>query len=177
MRSAIFVMLLGMLAPSATGGPATQPLELQCRRAGIISPTHWDPRKTAVVICDMWNDHWCKSAAGRVAEMAPRMNDVITALRDRGVLIIHCPSDTMKYYENHPGRKLAQSAPKVETKIPCCAGAKSIRKKRVRCPSMIRTMDALKVHRQRMSGSGAMRLTHCRSRMAMPSPTAPKLTI
>ena len=46
------------------------------------------------------------------------MNEVLKAARDRGVLIIHCPSDTMAYYEGTPQRKLAQSAPPVETKIP-----------------------------------------------------------
>ena len=50
--------------------------------------------------------------------MAPRMNEVLQAARQRGVLIIHCPSDTMKYYENAPGRKLAQAAPKVLPKVP-----------------------------------------------------------
>ena len=78
----------------------------------------WDPARTAVVICDMWDKHWCKSATARVAEMAPRINAVITRLRERGVLIIHCPSDTMKYYEGAPGRVLAQSAPKVQTGSP-----------------------------------------------------------
>ena len=78
----------------------------------------WDPSLTAAVICDMWDRHWCKSATARVAEMAPRMNEVITELRRRGVLIIHCPSDTMKYYEGTPGRKLAQAAPQVDTAVP-----------------------------------------------------------
>jgi type 1 glutamine amidotransferase len=34
------------------------------------------------------------------------------------VLIIHCPSNTMEFYKDHPGRKLAQAAPKVETARP-----------------------------------------------------------
>src|SRR5436309_14028118 len=38
---------------------------------------HWDPKKTAIVICDMWDQHWCKGATTRVAEMAPRMNQVV----------------------------------------------------------------------------------------------------
>ena len=59
----------------------------------------------------MWDQHWCKGATARVAEMAPRMNQTIAALRARGVLIIHCPSETMKFYDGSPGRKLAQSAP------------------------------------------------------------------
>jgi putative heme-binding domain-containing protein len=78
----------------------------------------WDPQKTAIVICDMWNEHWCKGATERVAEMAPRMNQVISTARERGVFIIHCPSDTMKYYEGTPQRKLAQSAPPVTPKVP-----------------------------------------------------------
>lgn len=76
--------------------------------------TRWDARGAAVVICDMWDRHWCKGATARVAEMAPRMNQVISELRRRGVLIIHCPSETMAFYKDTPGRKLAQSAPKVD---------------------------------------------------------------
>src|ERR1035437_9479108 len=84
----------------------------------------WEPSRTAAVVCDMWDRHWCKSATARVEEMAPRMNDVLTELRRRGVLIIHCPSDTMEYYEGTPGRKLAQAAPRVETAIPIESWAK-----------------------------------------------------
>ena len=78
----------------------------------------WDARKTAVVICDMWDRHWCDGATRRVGEMAPRMNDFVNKARSEGALVIHCPSDTMKFYADTPGRKLAQSAPKVEPKVP-----------------------------------------------------------
>lgn len=78
----------------------------------------WDARHSAIVICDMWDQHWCPDATERVGEMAPRMNEVVKAARAKGVFIIHCPSDTLKFYEGHPGRKLARSAPKVETKVP-----------------------------------------------------------
>lgn len=78
----------------------------------------WQPSKTAVVICDMWDLHHCKNATMRVGEMAPRMNEMVKKLRGQGVMIIHCPSDTMSTYANHPARKLAQAAPKVETTIP-----------------------------------------------------------
>jgi nicotinamidase-related amidase len=84
----------------------------------VTNQARWEPARTAAVICDMWDRHWCRGATARVAEMAPRMNDLITELRRRGVLIIHCPSDTMKYYEGTPGRKLAQAAPRIPTAIP-----------------------------------------------------------
>ena len=34
----------------------------------------WDPAQTAIIICDMWNQHWCKGATRRVGELAPAMN-------------------------------------------------------------------------------------------------------
>jgi nicotinamidase-related amidase len=84
----------------------------------VVDSIELDPHQTALVICDMWDRHWCKSATRRVAEMAPRINGLASALRARGVLIIHCPSDTMEYYKEYPGRKLAQAAPKIQTNIP-----------------------------------------------------------
>ncbi len=105
-----------------------EPLELHTRArvAGqgstnwttVNRTVEWDPRQTAIVICDMWNQHWCKGATARVAEMAPRMNEVLNAARQRGIFIIHCPSDTMKFYEGTPARKLSQAAPKVTPPVP-----------------------------------------------------------
>ncbi len=83
----------------------------------ITKPGTWDAEKTAIVICDMWDDHYCRNAARRVAEMAPRMNETIKAAREKGVLIIHCPSGCMDVYKDTPQRKLAQDAPEVEAKI------------------------------------------------------------
>ncbi|HXG46237.1 MAG TPA: nicotinamidase, partial [Methylomirabilota bacterium] len=77
-----------------------------------------DLSRTAVVICDMWDRHWCASATRRVAEMAPRMNAFAAAARAGGALVIHCPSDTMEFYEGTPQRRLAQSAPVVEPRVP-----------------------------------------------------------
>ncbi|MBI2927707.1 MAG: protein-signal peptide and transmembrane prediction [Verrucomicrobia bacterium] len=78
----------------------------------------WDANKTAVIICDMWNQHWCKGATERVAEMAPRMNEVVKAARRRGAFIIHCPSGVLDFYKDTPQRKLAQSALKATPKVP-----------------------------------------------------------
>lgn len=71
----------------------------------------WDPRRTAFLVCDMWDRHWCAGASRRVDELAPAMNEVLRAARARGVLIIHAPSGTMPFYEGTPQRKRAQEAP------------------------------------------------------------------
>jgi nicotinamidase-related amidase len=74
----------------------------------------WDASKTAIIIVDMWDDHHCKSAAARVAEMAPAMNRAVTAARAKGVFIIHAPSDCMDFYADTPQRKRALDAPPVK---------------------------------------------------------------
>jgi hypothetical protein len=45
------------------------------------SVIRWAPQKTVIVVCDMWDKHWCKGATARVAEMAPRMNAVQRRVR------------------------------------------------------------------------------------------------
>lgn len=75
----------------------------------------WQPGKTAIIVCDMWDSHHCLNAVRRCVEVAPRMNEVLKKARDQGVLIVHAPSSCMEPYKDHPGRKLAQSAPKAAT--------------------------------------------------------------
>jgi nicotinamidase-related amidase len=74
------------------------------------SQQQWQPRKAAIIICDMWDLHHCKRAVERVQELAPRMNEVIAKARDAGVLIIHAPSSCMEPYEKTPMRQRAKKA-------------------------------------------------------------------
>jgi len=79
----------------------------------VTSPLKWKASETAIVVCDMWDAHWCRGATRRVAEMAPRMDQVLKVARCRGALIVHCPSDCMKFYEAAPQRLRALTAPKL----------------------------------------------------------------
>ncbi|MCL2709794.1 MAG: ThuA domain-containing protein [Planctomycetaceae bacterium] len=81
---------------------------------------HWNPKETAIIISDMWNQHWCQGATARVAELAPHMNEVLTIAREKGVLIVHAPSDTVnRWYQDHPARKRAQEfrVPGIERRL------------------------------------------------------------
>lgn len=70
----------------------------------------WKVSETAIIICDMWDDHFCKLAAQRVGVMAPIMNRVVSKARDHGVMIIHAPSGTLDVYKDTPYRKRMQQA-------------------------------------------------------------------
>ncbi len=74
----------------------------------------WPPKKTAVIVCDMWDAHHCLNAVRREAQMVPRMNEFLNKARSMGALIIHAPSSCMEPYKDYPGRKLAQAAPRAK---------------------------------------------------------------
>ena len=132
MSSRLFLLAALTILPCLPGQPAaraadddgSEPIRLTLRSRQKLDipgapaaydvaerPAAWDPRHTAVILIDVWDKHWCAGANRRLAAMIPRMNQFVSALRDRGVLVIHAPSDTMRTYEGTPGRKLAQSAP------------------------------------------------------------------
>jgi hypothetical protein len=75
-------------------------------------------REAAIVICDMWDNHWSRGAAERVNAMAPRMNEVLCAARAGGIRIIHAPSDTLDFYAGTPARERILAAPPVEPPQP-----------------------------------------------------------
>jgi type 1 glutamine amidotransferase/nicotinamidase-related amidase len=67
--------------------------------------------ETAILICDMWDRHWCSGAAKRCEPLAQKMNPVLKAARDKGVQIIHCPSETLDFYADWPQRRRMMLAP------------------------------------------------------------------
>src|SRR5258706_14790423 len=121
---AIVVLLLiaasYLLAQDAK--PAGLPFVARSRPEGKIVVNErmieWDAKETAVIICDMWDKHWCEGATRRGGEIAPRINELAKALRARGGFIVHAPSDTMKFYEGTPQRELAKNAPKATPPTP-----------------------------------------------------------
>ncbi len=76
------------------------------------------PSETALLLCDVWDVHWCQGANERLAKLLPRMAEVVAFARSQGVFIVHAPSDTMKFYEGTPQRKRAQAAPPVKPPEP-----------------------------------------------------------
>lgn len=83
----------------------------------VEETVEWDPKKTVLIICDMWDDHWCKGAAARVGELADPMNRLVHRAREQGVFIIHAPSTCVDFYAETPQRVRAQQAPFAEPPV------------------------------------------------------------
>lgn len=114
-----FMLLLGSLVLGSS--VFAQEFEMRLRKRvlsegesfSIVEETQrWNPKETAVIVCDMWDLHHCKNAVDRVGQMAPRMNAFIGQARRSGSLIIHAPSSCMQFYKDHPARKRALETPK-----------------------------------------------------------------
>ena len=98
-------------------------LNLRTRVQPFKTTLHWQVvnfqeevplKETAIVICDMWDNHWCTGAARRVDLLARKMAPVIDEARSHGILIIHAPSDTMSFYKGYPQRKRMLEIAKVD---------------------------------------------------------------
>lgn len=74
---------------------------------------HVPANKVAIIICDMWDNHWCRGAVEREAALIPPMNRALAAARDQGTHIIHAPSETMDFYVDHPARRRMLAIPLV----------------------------------------------------------------
>ncbi len=129
-RKALAALGCGVFGWRASGGQAGNGvLRLRSRSraeqpagSGLIQVREqdllWKASETAIVICDMWDNHYCKNAARRVKAMATRMNQVIASARTLGVTIIHAPSGTMDFYAGAPQRRRLMEAPKVVPPAP-----------------------------------------------------------
>ncbi len=121
---AVILVAVATSAEKAAGGKI--PLEVRWEEIdstgdGETAKTEWrelEPSETAILICDTWNEHWCKSATRRCGALAQRMAPLIEDARARGVHIIHAPSDTLDFYKDHPARKRALAAKPAEPPSP-----------------------------------------------------------
>jgi len=121
-------MLVVVAAWSAAG--ASRHLELRSRVELFRGSNQWseasinyafDPAKSALIVCDMWDKHWCSGANTRVAALVKKLEPVLETARSRGMIIVHAPSETMSFYAKAPQRQrmlsLPAFAPPAEMKI------------------------------------------------------------
>src|SRR6266545_8255941 len=72
---------------------------------GIRFEKDFQVAETGLLICDMWDNHWCSGATQRVNALVKVMAPVVEQARASGIQIIHAPSDVMAFYKDYPQRK------------------------------------------------------------------------
>ena len=91
----------------------------------VIRSEKLDPAKVGIVVVDMWNYHWCKTATMRVGALVPRMNRALDAARKLGMTVMLCPSDVVDNYVGWPQRERIFAMPRHPVPV----------LKKVECPS------------------------------------------
>jgi len=94
--------------------PAVIRLSVQSRDSAgraIKSQVALDPARTAIVVVDIWDQHWCKTHAQRVAGLVPRMNQALEAARQLGIQVVFAPSEVVDFYRDTPQRRAMQAVP------------------------------------------------------------------
>lgn len=74
----------------------------------------WEASKTAIIVVDMWDKHWCTTATTRVAELATPMNATLESARKLGVQVVFAPSDVTSFYASEPARLRTVALPRAE---------------------------------------------------------------
>jgi len=122
-RVSVFLLALGPLC----AGAADIKVNLRSRVEPFKASGEWQevqfaqslaPEKTAVIVCDMWDRHWCSGATERVGGLVKQMAPFLEAARKQGIQIIHAPSETMPFYQDAPQRKRMLAISKVEPPTP-----------------------------------------------------------
>ncbi len=124
---AAFVSVFGVLLIAAAAPDNMLHLQLRSRVEPFKGSGEWhavtfdtaiSPKETALILCDMWDKHWCQGATQRVEVLAHKIAPVVDLARKHGVLIIHAPSETMDYYRDAPQRKAILAIPSVTPPAP-----------------------------------------------------------
>ena len=111
-------LFVSMAAWSAE--PAGRHLELRSRVELFRGSDRWsevrvdyplNPAQSALIVCDMWDKHWCSGANVRVAALVKKLAPVLETARRNGMIVVHAPSETMPFYANTPQRQRMLSLP------------------------------------------------------------------
>ena len=122
-RTAVTLMLVFVCASVLTNTSraksknANEAIELELQHRGpatgkiIKTKEEIHTARTAIVVIDMWDRHWCRTYTARVANMVPRMNKTLDAARKLGIQVVFAPSDVVDFYKDYPQRKAMQAIP------------------------------------------------------------------
>ena len=111
--------LLGWMFASPALVLLAGPMEFDVQRrdpaSGKVSITSekLDPQRTAVVIVDMWDYHWCKTTSRRADALVPRLNEAMDRARALGFEVIHLPTEVAVSHEGAFQREAVLALPNV----------------------------------------------------------------
>src|ERR1041385_4735924 len=116
MFGVVVVVAAAVMSHSLTQATEIE-LTLQIRNPSTgeiqLSVEKFDPIHVGVMVVDVWNYHWCKTATMRVDAIVPRMNKALEIARSLGMTVMLCPSDVVDNYVGYPQREAILALPTI----------------------------------------------------------------
>ncbi len=70
-----------------------------------VEPVTLPVEVSALVIANIYDTHWCPTAAVQMDALAEKVNALAATARDAGMIIVHVPSQIHGFYDQHPARR------------------------------------------------------------------------
>ena len=97
----------GMLELTIQRRDSSQPDADPFKADVIVETVELDPAKTALLIIDAWDYHWCSTACNRLGgALADRENKATRAARQLGITVVHSPTDCSNGHAGWPQREI-----------------------------------------------------------------------
>ncbi len=75
---------------------------------------HKGATDTVLLICDVWDNHYCKDLRRRIELLVERIDKFASIVRQRGGRVLHCPSETVDtYYDSWSQREAMRDYPSI----------------------------------------------------------------
>ena len=117
-RVLISGMVISRLAAAAmllaAGLTSAQTIRVPVRSQGKATERALALPSTAIIVCDMWDKHWCSGATRRVGALVESMEPFLRQARAAGIQIVFAPSETMDFYREYPQRQAMLALKKIE---------------------------------------------------------------
>jgi hypothetical protein len=88
------------------------------RRDGRTIGWQVAPSEAAVILVDVWSNHWCSDLLARINAKAPRIGEFVDLARRKGFLIIHAVGAPIMHYKTNPSVIRMKKLPNVKMPKP-----------------------------------------------------------
>ena len=118
------------------------------------------PETSAILLVDVWSNHWCNDLRDRVDAKASMIGVFVDLMREHGVTILHAPSAEIREYAGHPAVRSVRPA------IAVVRGVEPPEPQAIARPALAEPFRGMKLERC-ISGEARQRITPLRQHAAI----------
>lgn len=150
--------LVLLICAPAVAAPWAETIHLRQGDGSVV----WEvrPETSAILLVDVWSNHWCNDLRDRVDAKASTIGVFVDLMRKHGVTILHAPSAAIREYVGHPAVRNVRPA------IVAARGVEPPEPQAIARPALAEPFRGMKLERC-ISGEARQRTTPLRQHAAI----------